>query len=45
MVQIPDNPNKSTIHWVIKTRILRWVGHVVHMGDRRGEHRVLMGET
>jgi len=25
------------------THIPSWVGHVVHMGDRRGEYRVLMG--
>jgi hypothetical protein len=24
------------IIWVTKTRRMRWVGHVAHMGDRRG---------
>ena len=23
--------------WVIKLRRMRWVGHVAHMGERRGE--------
>jgi len=22
---------------------MRWMGHVAHMGERRGAHRVLMG--
>ena len=30
---------------VIKLRRMRWVGHVARMGDRRGEHRVLVGKT
>jgi len=28
---------------VIKSRRMRWVGHVAHMGERRGVHRVLVG--
>jgi hypothetical protein len=28
---------------VIKLRRMRWEGHVVHMGDRRGIYRVLVG--
>jgi hypothetical protein len=24
---------------------MRWAGHVVHMGKRRGVYRVLVGET
>ena len=27
---------------VIKSRIMRWEGHVAHMGERRGIYRVLM---
>jgi hypothetical protein len=30
--------------WVIKSRKLRWAGHVAHIGDRRGTHRVLVGK-
>jgi hypothetical protein len=27
---------------VIKSRRMRWVGHVARMGDRRGAYRVLV---
>ena len=30
---------------VIKSRRLRWAGHVARMGERRGAYRVLGGET
>jgi len=30
------------IVWVIKLRRMRWAGHVVHMGERRGVNRVLL---
>jgi hypothetical protein len=30
---------------VIKSRSMRWAGHVAHMGDERGVYRVLGGET
>ena len=29
---------------VIKSRRMRWVGHVVRMGERKGVHRVLVGK-
>jgi len=29
---------------VIKSRRMRWVGHVGHMGERRGVSRVLVGK-
>jgi len=29
---------------VIKLRRMRWVGHVAHMGERRGVYRVLVGK-
>ena len=29
--------------WVIKSRRMRWMGHVAHMGERRGAHGVLIG--
>ena len=34
-----SSPN---IFRVIKSRIMRWAGHVVHLGDRRGVLRVLV---
>jgi len=27
--------------WVIKSRRMRWVGHVAHLGKRRGACRIL----
>ena len=30
--------------WVIKSRRMRWVGHVVCMDERRGVYRVLVGK-
>ena len=29
---------------VIKSRRMRWAGHVAHMGERRGVYKVLMGK-
>ena len=29
---------------VIKSRRVRWAGHVAHMGEARGAYRVLMGK-
>jgi len=37
-----SSPN---IVWVIKSRRMRWAGHVAHMGEERGVYRVLVGET
>jgi hypothetical protein len=33
------------IIWVMKSRRLRWAGHVARMGERRGAYRVFDGET
>jgi hypothetical protein len=30
---------------VVKSRRMRWAGHVVHMGEERGVHRVLVGKA
>ena len=30
---------------MIKSRRMRWAGHVAHMGERRGVYRVLVGKT
>jgi hypothetical protein len=37
-----SSPNKIR---VIKSRRLRWAGHVAHMGASRGAYRILVGET
>ena len=29
--------------WVMKSRRMRWAGHIAHMGKRRGAYRILMG--
>jgi hypothetical protein len=29
---------------VIKSRRMRWVGHIVRIGEGRGVHRVLVGK-
>jgi hypothetical protein len=29
---------------MIKSRRMRWVGHVAHMGERKGAYRVLVGK-
>jgi hypothetical protein len=29
---------------VIKSRRMRWVGHVAHMGKMRNSHRILVGK-
>jgi len=39
--ELHSSPN---IVWVIKSRRMRWEGHVARMGDRRGIFRVLVGE-
>ena len=36
-----SSPN---IVWVIKSRRMRWAGHVAHMGEERGAYRVLVGK-
>ena len=30
---------------VIKSRRIRWAGHVAHMGERRGMYRVVVGKS
>ena len=36
--------SSSNIIRVIKSRRLRWAGHVARMGERRGAYRVLVGK-
>ena len=33
------------IVWVVKSRRMRWAGHVARMGEGRGLHRVLVGKA
>jgi hypothetical protein len=35
--------SRNTIRCVIKSRRMRWMGHVARIGDRRGECRVEVG--
>jgi len=30
--------------WGIKSRIMRWAGHVAHMGEKGGVYRILVGK-
>jgi hypothetical protein len=30
--------------WVVKSRRMRWAGHVARMGEERGVHRLLVGK-
>jgi hypothetical protein len=43
--ELNDLYYSSNFVWVIKSRSLRWAGHVAHMGERRGIYRVLVGKT
>ena len=36
--------NAPNIVWVIKSRRMRWAGHVARMGEERGVYRVLEGK-
>jgi hypothetical protein len=40
--QINDLYSSTNIMWVIKSRRMRWVGHVARMRERRGTYRVLV---
>jgi hypothetical protein len=36
--------SSGNIIWVIKSRRLRWAGHVARVGERRGTYRALVGK-
>jgi len=40
-----DLYSSSNVIRVIKSRRMRWAGHVAHMGGRRGAYTVLVGRT
>jgi hypothetical protein len=42
--ELSDLYSSPSIVWVIKSRRMRWAGHVVHMVERRGVCRVLVGK-
>jgi hypothetical protein len=37
------NSEINSINRMIKSKRMRWAGHVAHMGDGRGVYRVLIG--
>ena len=42
--ELYDLYSSPNIVRVIKSRRTRWAGHVVHMGEKRGVYRVLVGK-
>jgi hypothetical protein len=41
--ELSDLFSIPNILWVVKSRRMRWAGHVARMGEGRGVHRVLVG--
>jgi len=44
-VELNDRYSLPNIVRVIKSRRMRWAGHVARMGERRGVYRVLVGKS
>ena len=44
-VELNDLYSSPNIVWVIKSRRVRWAGHVARIGEERGVYRVLVGKT
>ena len=42
--ELNDLYSSPNIVWVIKSRRMRWVGHVARMGEESGVYRVLVGK-
>ena len=42
--ELNDLYSSPNVIGVIKSRRMRWAGHVAHMGERRGACRVLVGK-
>jgi hypothetical protein len=42
--ELNDLYSLPNIVGVVKSRRMRWAGHVAHMGDERGVYRVLVGK-
>ena len=43
--ELNDLYSSPNIVRVIKSRRMRWAGHVAHMGEERGVYRVLEGKS
>jgi len=43
--ELNDMYSSPNIVRMIKSRRMRWAGHIARMGERRGVYRVLVGET
>jgi hypothetical protein len=41
--ELNDLYSSPNIIWVIKSRRMRWAGHVARMGEKRGACRILVG--
>jgi hypothetical protein len=42
--KLNDLYSLPNIVWVVKSRSMRWAGHVARMGEERGVHWVLVGK-
>ena len=42
--ELSDLYSLPNIVWVVKSRRMRWAGHVAPVGERRGVHRILVGK-
>jgi len=42
--ELNDLYSSPNIVWVIKSRRMRWAGHVARMGEERGVDRILVGK-
>jgi len=42
--ELNDLYSTPNIVWVIKSRRMRWAGHIARMGEWRGVYRVLVGK-
>jgi hypothetical protein len=40
----PNDLHSPNINQMIKSRRMRWMGHVAHKGDRKGVYRDLVGK-
>ena len=43
--ELNDLYSLPNIMWVVKSRRMRWAGHVARMGEDRGVYRVLVGKS
>jgi hypothetical protein len=42
--ELRDLYSSPSIIWIIKTRRMRWAGHVARMGEKRNVYRLLVGK-